>query len=249
MVPADGDFDISRIARGPMVFPIWQPDQRDALPPIPHLPHAQDWRVQSPATQVMSQEVESEISGESGSKVRSPNWTDVEVRLLISVWKEYFPISKRNNSTVWERISKQLNQLLAEQNLRCIRTPQQCKTKIKNLEDDYKRVKDHNNKSGNDRITFPYFNDINEVLGCKPRITPKRVAECGFDEQASPCASTSSCPSTPSSSETADPNLEEPENQEDLSFSESLFFKRKPGSKRKESTEGPSAANKEKAAC
>jgi len=192
----------------------------------------------------MSQDGESGISEGSGSKVRSPNWTDAEVRLLISVWKDYFPISKRQTSIIWERISKQLNQLLAEQNLSCIHTAQQCKAKIKNLGDDYKRVKDHNNKSGNERITFPYFDDLNDVLGCKPRITPKKVAECGFDEQSSPCASSSSCPSTLSSTETGDPNLEELKNQEDLSFSESLFFKQKLGSKRKGTTESPSVAKK-----
>lgn len=58
--------------------------------------------------------------------------------------------------------------MLPEQNLRCVRTLQQCKAKIKNLEDEFKKIKDHNNKSGNDRITFLYFDDINEVLGCKP---------------------------------------------------------------------------------
>lgn len=210
MVPTNGDFDVNQIACGPMIFPTWQPDQRDA-----HPPQQQDWRVQSPAIQVMSQEGESGISEGSGSKLRSQNWTDAEVRLLISVWRDHFPISKRQNSTIWERISKQLNQLLPEQNLPCIRTAQQCKAKIKNLEDDYKRVKDHNNKSGNDRITFPYFDNLNDVLGCKPRITPKKVAECRFDEQASPSASSSSCPSMPSSTEMGDLNLEEPENQED----------------------------------
>jgi len=86
----------------------------------------------------MSQEGKSGISEGSNSKVRSPNWTDAEVRLLISVWKDYFPISKRQTSIIWERISKQLNHLLAEQNLPCIRTAQQCKAKIKNLEDDFK---------------------------------------------------------------------------------------------------------------
>ena len=131
MIPTGGDFDVNRIARGPMIFPTWQRDQRDALPP----------RVQSPAIKVMSQEGESVISEGSGSKLRSPNWTDAEVRLLINVWKDYFPISKRQNSTIWERISKQLNQLLAEQNLPCIRTAQQCKAKIKNLEDDYKGLR------------------------------------------------------------------------------------------------------------
>ncbi|CAH3014425.1 unnamed protein product, partial [Porites evermanni] len=103
-------------------------------------------------------------SEESSSKPLGPR----KVRLLISVWNEYFPISKRHNSSVSERISKQLNQMLPEQNLRCVRTLQQCKAKIKNLEDEFKKIKDHNNKSGNDRITFPYFDDINEVLGCKP---------------------------------------------------------------------------------
>ncbi|CAH3167668.1 unnamed protein product, partial [Porites lobata] len=108
----------------------------------------------------------SEISEESNSKPLGPR----KVQLLISVWKEYFPISKRRNSSVSERISKQLNQMLPgpKQNLRCVRTLQQCKAKIKNLEDEFKRIKDHNNKSGNDRITFPYFDDINAVLGCKP---------------------------------------------------------------------------------
>jgi len=125
-----------------------------------------------------------------------------------------------------------------------VHTAQQCKAKIKNLEDDCKRVNDHNNKSRNEHVTFPYFDHLNNVLGCKPRITPKKVVECGFDEQASPCASSSSCTSTPSSTETGDPNLEEPENQEDLSFSESLFFKQKPGSNRKGTTESPSVAKK-----
>jgi len=192
----------------------------------------------------MSQEGKSGISEGSNSQIRSPNWTDAEVRLLISVWKDYFPISKQQNSIIWERISKQLNHLLAEQNLPCIHTAQQCKAKIKNLEDDCKRVNDHNNKSRNEHITFPYFDHLNDVLGCKPRITPKKVVECGFDEQASPCASSSSCTSTPSSTETGDLNLEEPENQEDLSFSESLFFKQKPGSNRKGTTESPSVAKK-----
>ena len=41
-------------------------------------------------------------------------------------------------------------------------------------------MKDHNSRSGNDRETFEYFEAIDEVLGCKPNITPKRVLECGL---------------------------------------------------------------------
>lgn len=64
-----------------------------------------------------------------------------------------------------------------------------------------KRVNDHNSRSGNDRETFVYFEEIDEMLGCKPNITPRRVLECGLaaddtrtktgDEEDSPNASPS----------------------------------------------------------
>ena len=46
-------------------------------------------------------------------------------------------------------------------------------------------MKDHNSRSGNNRKTFDYFDEIDAVLGCKPNIAPKRVFECGFSEDAS----------------------------------------------------------------
>ena len=139
------------------------------------------------ATHVMNQGSEGKVSEASIGKVRSPNWTDVgscRSAITVNAYKEYFPISKTNNSTVWERISKQLNQLLVEQYLLCIRTAPQCKAKIKDLEDEYKykRVKDYIKKRENDRITFSHFDNINEILGCKPSIIPTKVAECGFLE-------------------------------------------------------------------
>ena len=56
---------------------------------------------------------------------------------------------------------------------------------MKYLQDEYKRVKDHNSRSGNNRETFDYFDEIDAVLGCKPNIAPKCVFECGFSEDAS----------------------------------------------------------------
>lgn len=41
-------------------------------------------------------------------------------------------------------------------------------------------MNDHNTRSGNHLETFQYFEEIDEVLGCKPNITPKRVLECGL---------------------------------------------------------------------
>ncbi|XP_068679213.1 uncharacterized protein [Montipora foliosa] len=121
----------------------------------------------------------------TSTKVRSPNWSDAEIRFLIGLWKDRYPISKRHNSAVWESIAKELNSLLREQGLASIRTAAQCKAKKKNLADDYKRVKDRNNKSGNGSGTFTYFEELNEILGCRAKITPKTVIECGFDDNNS----------------------------------------------------------------
>ena len=56
------------------------------------------------------------------------------------------------------------------------------------LQDKYKRVKDHNSQSGNNRESFEYFDEMDEVLGSKPNITPKEVVECGLAEDATTTA-------------------------------------------------------------
>lgn len=205
---------------------------------------------------VVGEDQDSSKGNNAGTKGRSPNWSDAEIRFLIATWKDHQPLSKRHNSAVWESIAKQLNKLLKEQGLTSIRTASQCKAKIKNLEDEYKRVKDHNNKSGNDRETFTYYEDLNEILGCRAKITPKTVVECGFEDDAVDNRSESSeaesdgdgedlsealfrrnptankgkkaVASTPNSSKQK--SAKSSKADEDLAFSELLFFKSKPGS-------------------
>ena len=70
-------------------------------------------------------------------------------------------------------------------NISTFRTGAQLEARMKYLQDEYKRLKDHNYRSGNNRETFDYFDEIDAVLGCKPNIAPKRVFECGFSEDAS----------------------------------------------------------------
>lgn len=69
---------------------------------------------------------------------------------------------------------KQLNNLLREQGL-CPFARHPNANLLKNLEDEYKRVKDHNNISRNNRETFTYYEDLNEI-------TPKAVIEYGFED-------------------------------------------------------------------
>ncbi|EGI63034.1 PREDICTED: uncharacterized protein LOC105148519 [Acromyrmex echinatior] len=49
-------------------------------------------------------------------------------------------------------------------------TGQQCKNKI-GLKKTYKNVKDYNNKSGNNKRTWPYF-EMDEIFRQKPWVTP-----------------------------------------------------------------------------
>ena len=221
------DFAEAARARGQYIFPTWQhqvwfpPQPQPGLlrPDSPAQPGL--LRLNSPAQPGLLEPnspsataIAIEGQGENNvGKNRSPNWTDAEIRFLIEIWKEHHPISKRNNSAVWEAVAKELNRILREQGLTIVRTASQCKGKIKNLEDEYKRVKDHNSKSGNNRETFTYYEELNEILGCRPKITPKTVIECGFEDAVLP--SKEICPSRKSTS----PTLESEEVLEELSES------------------------------
>ena len=119
------------------------------------------------------------------SRNRCPNWSDAETRFLLELWRDSFPISERRNGAAWDSIVKKLNGVLKEHGISTFHTGAQCKAQMKYLQDEYKRVKDHNSRSGNNRETFDYFDEIDPVLCCKPNIAPKRVFECGFSEDAS----------------------------------------------------------------
>jgi len=56
-------------------------------------------------------------------------------------------------------------------------TDLQCENKWKGMLRSYKSVKDHNKQTGRGRRTLPYFNDLDEMLGESPNITPAAV-EC-----------------------------------------------------------------------
>ena len=216
-------------AHGPYIFPafqnqLWLPPARFSRPDSP--PESQISPYQSASVIGVGEGRGIENSSKDAStKCRSPNWSDAEVRFLIITWKDRHPIRKRQNSAVWESIAKELNSLLREQGLTSIRTAAQCKAKIKNLEDEYKRVKDHNSKSGNDRESFAYYEELNEILGCRAKITPKTVVECGFIDDNSAIPG----PSFEELSESGD--NESIRDGEEQTLSEA-FFRREPAAKK-----------------
>ena len=101
-------------------------------------------------------------------------------------------------------------------------------------------MKDHNSRSGNDRETFEYFEEIDEVLGCKPNITPKGVLDCGLAAD-----DTSAETGDGEDSPNARPSIHESdEDQLEMEFEKTL----KPGQKRAKASKGKKpAAKKSKA--
>lgn len=65
-----------------------------------------------------------------------------------------FTDGKHSQKKCWEEVSK----LLKENGYNA--TGPQCSAKLRSLKKTYKSVKDHNNKSGNDRKTWQYFKVI-----------------------------------------------------------------------------------------
>ncbi len=45
-------------------------------------------------------------------------------------------------------------------------------------------MKDHNNKSGHGRITFPFYDQMDRILGDKPSVTPRNILDSSREEES-----------------------------------------------------------------
>lgn len=63
----------------------------------------------------------------------------------------------------------------------------QVESKIKNLKKTYKAILDNTNKTGRGKITWQFFNSMQEILGNKPENNPISIASnrAGFEQNAS----------------------------------------------------------------
>ena len=73
-------------------------------------------------------------------------------------------MGRKNN--IWEGIAMKL------QESGYSRSGDQCKTRMHNLQQKYKKVKTLNNTSGQGKNSFPFDEEIDKVLGHKPSINP-----------------------------------------------------------------------------
>ena len=103
------------------------------------------------------------------------NWTDAEVFQLISCWAEEGIQEQlegcKHNKHIYERLSRNV----AEHNIE--KTGEQCRTKVKKLCQEYKKIKDKQNLTGCGRTEWKYFNKLDEILGTRLATCPPVLLE------------------------------------------------------------------------
>ncbi|XP_071061754.1 zinc finger and SCAN domain-containing protein 32-like [Pseudochaenichthys georgianus] len=93
-------------------------------------------------------------------------WNDEEVSALLAIYSkdgmQQLLQKAVPNSKCFERCSQKLLEM------GIVHSAHGCRIKIKKLRQDYKKIKDHNNKSGNYRKTSKWYERLDDLLGQRP---------------------------------------------------------------------------------
>ena len=97
---------------------------------------------------------------------------------MLSSWVEKFEIleSFRCNQ-VWPKLVNKVCSLGPTKTLK------QCKVKIRNIKDAYKKCKDENKQSGNERRSCAFYEEFNRVLSVRNVVKLPQVCEVGVAEE------------------------------------------------------------------
>ncbi|KAM4550636.1 uncharacterized protein V3H82_019722 isoform 1-T1 [Fundulus diaphanus] len=109
------------------------------------------------------------------SKERGATWDDAETEAVITVWAEdaiqAMLEGAKHNHKVFQKISDEMKVRGYDRDLK------QCREKIKKLRIQYKKVIDHNNKSGRGRKSWRFYDAMDEVLGHRASSRPPLLLE------------------------------------------------------------------------
>ncbi|XP_068735392.1 uncharacterized protein [Montipora capricornis] len=103
-----------------------------------------------------------------GEETKLLTWSTKSTKLLISLRREnddLFSKGKIRKNVAWQRIAEKFNLTSS------VNSGEQCSNKWKKLEK-YKKVKEHNDKMGNDRKECDFQEELEEFFGTDPRIIP-----------------------------------------------------------------------------
>ena len=137
----------------------------------------------------------------------SVNWSDKEVFHLLDCWSEEGIQEQlegsRRNKHVYEKLSRSL-----AESYNIEKTGEQCRTKVKKLHQEYKKIKDGHNLTGHGRTQWKYYDKLDKILGSRSATRPRVLLE-----------TLESQPKEPSSDETNIGDLEDDYNNSHSSTS------------------------------
>ena len=103
------------------------------------------------------------------------NWTDDKTVLLTDLWSEDSVQAQlegcRRNKAVYEKLVEKMSEAEYE------RDAERCRSKVKKLKQEYRKIKDSNAKSGEDRKTWRFYDAMDDILGAKPTTRPQVVLD------------------------------------------------------------------------
>ena len=94
---------------------------------------------------------------------KGTTWEETEVLALIEIWADEKVQQQLDSCTRKKPIFEKMAQRLKDET-GFERTFQQVREKIKQLKQNYKKVKDNNSKSGHSRKTCKYFEELDSVM-------------------------------------------------------------------------------------
>ncbi|KAJ8403673.1 hypothetical protein AAFF_G00349990, partial [Aldrovandia affinis] len=90
-------------------------------------------------------------------------WTPEEIQAMLSIWADSTVQRELESSVRNEKVYLRISSELATMGF--LRSAKQCREKVKKLKQEYRKLKDHNNRDGPDRKGGKWFNLMDSVLG------------------------------------------------------------------------------------
>ena len=114
------------------------------------------------------------ISKRGGKTKNREKWSAKQTELVVMLWVENLEIIEYSRcNQVWPRIADKISTPGSS------KTIKQCKVQICNLKDSCKKCKGENKKTGNERLSCPYFDNFDRVLNSRNVATLPEFCEAG----------------------------------------------------------------------
>ena len=113
---------------------------------------------------------------------RGSNWNNEETAALLAIWGRANVQARFDGSVRDQKTYMHISREMAEGGHD--RNPIQIKNKIKKMKKDYRACRDYNNRSGNNRRTIEYMDELDAILGHRPSVSPRVMLQSMARRQA-----------------------------------------------------------------